>query len=473
MKKIIVLLITCCISFICAFSIEAATFISGSSGADGPFNPPAQVPAGTVVTGNTITVPLPANGTFNFTTFDVANGITVKFTRNAANTPVYLLTMGDVNVAGIIDVSGEKGTDGVYGNIRVPVPGGKGGPGGFDGGYGGQPDYGDSLGITVPGIGLGPGGASSNPPHIGNLRDGYGNGGSYVGGNALQPLIGGSGGGGSYAGDAPTSGGGGGGGGGGGTILIASSGNINITGAISANGGDYGAGGYCGGGGSGGAIRLIGNRINGSGENLYTAGGLGCVVTWWGGGVFWDGGHGSVGKIRIEAYSVSTISGNTGIIFDVPRPIFLPQVPSLAIISVASVTVPAAATGSYTAPDISLPSTITNPIPIVMSATNIPVGTIITVVSVPQSGTPSSATATLSGTDTNPTATASLSISTTYPSVISAQTTFSIQTAMFYDGEKIDRVRVASALGGKSETFYITKSGKEIPAATLLAGLMK
>ncbi|KAF0144762.1 MAG: hypothetical protein FD156_1591 [Nitrospirae bacterium] len=77
----------------------------------------------------------------------------------------------------------------------------------------------------------------------------------------------------------------------------------------------------------------------------------------------------------------------------------------------------------------------------------------------------------LSGTDTSSTATASLTISTTEPSVITAQTTFTVQTAMFYDGEKIDKVRVASTMGKGSKVTYITESGKEIPAEKLRAKL--
>jgi hypothetical protein len=42
----------------------------------------------------------------------------------------------------------------------------------------------------------------------------------------------------------------------------------------------------------------------------------------------------------------------------------------------------------------------------------------------------------------------------------------------FFNGEKIDKVRVATTLGGKSETTYITKSGKEIKGE-LVAALMK
>ncbi|MFA4830267.1 MAG: hypothetical protein WC855_04345 [Thermodesulfovibrionales bacterium] len=42
---------------------------------------------------------------------------------------------------------------------------------------------------------------------------------------------------------------------------------------------------------------------------------------------------------------------------------------------------------------------------------------------------------------------------------------------MFYDGEKIEKVRVASNIGNASEVTCITESGKEIPAEKLMAKL--
>lgn len=66
--------------------VAAQTFSSGSTGADGAFNP-------TVST----TLPLPPDGVFNFTTVNIPAGVTVQFQRNATNTPVFLLATGDVS----------------------------------------------------------------------------------------------------------------------------------------------------------------------------------------------------------------------------------------------------------------------------------------------------------------------------------------------------------------------------------------
>jgi hypothetical protein len=43
---------------------------------------------------------------------------------------------------------------------------------------------------------------------------------------------------------------------------------------------------------------------------------------------------------------------------------------------------------------------------------------------------------------------------------------------MYWDGEKIEKARVASTMGKGSQTVYITRTGREIKAE-LLAGLMR
>ena len=66
-----------------------------SDGSDGPFNP----------IGPLFTVDLPSDGIFNFTTINIPEGVTVKFNRNAANTPVYFAATDDVIINGVIDVT--------------------------------------------------------------------------------------------------------------------------------------------------------------------------------------------------------------------------------------------------------------------------------------------------------------------------------------------------------------------------------
>ena len=50
------------------------------------------------------------------------------------------------------------------------------------------------------------------------------------------------------------------------------------------------------------------------------------------------------------------------------------------------------------------------------------------------------------------------------------EATFAVQTAMYYDGEKIERIRVASVMGGKSKVVYITENQGE---RDLIRGYLK
>ena len=430
------------VSFLAWSSTAQATFVSGSTGADGAFNPTANTQ-----------LQLPPDGIFNFTTVNIPSGVTVTFTKNAANTPVYILATGDVTVAGSIDVNGEN---------APATAGGRGGIGGYDGGYGG--------GVRADGgKGLGPGGG--NP----GKYDGGGGGGGGYGTNGYNGWAGNWGTGGLTYGNAKLltisggSGGGGGagstsvvgtpGGGGGGAIVIASSTSIIATGTIKANGGnaatqggDYGGGA----GGSGGAIKLVANAISGIG-----------AITARGGNPGDRAGYGGTGRIRLEAYTNNRTAGtDPPYSYGLPSSVFVSNIPNLNITSIAGANAPANPTGSYAQPDMLLPSSTTNPVTVNVSASNIPVGTSVKVRVIPQYGSENNATSTLSGTDQSSTATVNVNISTTYSNVVTAEATFTI-VGMYYDGEEIDRVRVAASMGGKSETTYITKSGKEIKGEML------
>ena len=276
----------------------AEPFNGGSTGADGPLD----------ITGNT-TLELPPDGIFHCTTVTVAQGTTLSFTRNALNTPVYLLATGDVTIEGTLDVSG--------GDSGAPA-GGNGGPGGFNGGWGGSVMAGQSIG----GDGLGPGGGRNLPdwsgasygtsptgPSAGNTNT-YGN-------LLLEPLLGGSGGAGINGAPGP------GGGGGGGAILIASNSKILVNGQIKSNGGYGGYGEY--GLGSGGAIRLVAPLVGGTGVLDVK-------------GYHWGDASGGHGRIRIDcqdnqAYRALTL---TGLASRGARMVVVPaQAPILDVIQVA------------------------------------------------------------------------------------------------------------------------------------------
>lgn len=450
---------------------HAQTFNSGSTGADGAFSPSVNT-----------TLQLPPNGVFNFTTVNIPTGITVKFLKNSANTPVTILASGNVTVAGTIDVSGGAAAasgaagDGNLGDDGQP---GIGGPGGFNGGFGGPAGTAGSAG----GAGFGPGGGgpgigtTSSP--VGGSGGGYGGqgggsgsgipGGLPYGTVSLLPLIGGSGGGGGAGGSNFA---GAGGGGGGGAILIASSGTISITGSILANGalGGTNAGvnyGGCGGSGSGGGIRLVANTISGNGT-ITANGGAGVTCN---GPSASIGGSASVGRIRLEANTITRTAATTPAYTTGPvGAVFVPGNPTLRITSVAGTAAPDNPTGSA---DITLPSSTINPVTVTLAASGIPIGTAITVTVVPTTGAKSAVTSTaLSGTIDASTASAGVTLPSG-PSVLSASATFTLtQTAandfpVFADGERVEKVRVAAAFGGKSSVVYITTSGREIPAESL------
>ncbi len=434
------------------------TFSSGSTGADGAFAP---------ATSQTIQVP--ESGVFNFTTVNIPNGVTITYTRNSKNSPVTILATGDVTIVGTINVAGGSGlTNG---------GGGRGGPGGHDGGAAGF-GFDTFVGATGDGPGGGGGGSSTNGTNLGggggggyalagntggaqNANSIGGAGGAKYGSSTILPLIGGSGGGG---GGAVSGNRGGAGGGGGGAIVIASSTSINFTGTISAAGGTgvfVGAAGAAGGGGSGGAIRLIANTITGAGSLNVSGGSPGGASTLPGGG------SGAPGFVRIEAFNFSGFNPNVttnSATFALPNPVTVPNAPSLRIVSLAGVAAPTTPLGSLAGvPDIVVPSTTTNPVPVAIEATNIPVGTVVQVTLIPLNGARTSGqTGPLSGTQAASTASASLSL----PSGMCVLTASAVvdlsQQAIVIDGERVNRIEIAATYGGPSQVTYVTQSGRRI-----------
>lgn len=445
----------------------AAGFSSGSTGADGAFSP----------TANT-TLTLPPNGVFNFTTVDIPAGVTVKFVKNAANTPVHILTIGNVTIAGTIDISGGNsvsGGPGTSGDRSLP---GIGGPGGYDGGRGGIPET-----LRRAGNGLGPGGGAGgdglSSPVIWAWPQGGGGGGYSVAGNSndwpysnllntglggpsygsnlLSPLVGGSGGGGG-AGGIPGDGfHGTGGGGGGGAILIAASGAVTLSGSILANGGNSGpmaagSNGYggTGGGGSGGAVRIAAPNIGISGTVNVNGGIAGANGV---GNTFGNGGTGARGRTNIETVSAGTLS--------------LLGLPTLAFTSVAGVTAPAVPTG---AGDVILPATEPNPATVVFATTGVPVGNTVKLTLTPQRGVPTTVTsAPLTGTLASGTTSVAIDIPQGFSTLL-ASTSYTISVAMgdslsrFANNERVERIHLSATLGGPSKATLVTVSGKEYDA---------
>jgi Big-like domain-containing protein len=292
-----------------------------------------------------------SNNVYNFTTLTVEEGATLKFSTTKA---VELYVQGDVTIKGTIDVSGGDGDDSstTYSYFLskpssdvLSNPGGKGGPGGGDGGSvtaslpafktlefvyayheggdgkgegGGKGSiFGSPTGIRGSGGGGG-GHEESGADGQTYCRDSAygstgGKGGSSYGFADLRELAGGSGGGGgsggtrSYYKDSSSWSHiayvGAGGGGGGGALRVVTLGRMQVavSGRILAGGGDGGLGwvraGF-GGGGSGGAIHLrsavdieILGLLDASGGAGGSTAGVG-QHTW--------GGWGSGGRVRLE-----------------------------------------------------------------------------------------------------------------------------------------------------------------------------
>src|SRR5262249_18784280 len=85
----------------CALTGETQpTYNSGSTGADGAFNPTQSQQ-----------LQFPPSGVFNFTTVNIPANVTITFLRNANNPPVTILATGNITIAGQIGVSGRNGSN--------------------------------------------------------------------------------------------------------------------------------------------------------------------------------------------------------------------------------------------------------------------------------------------------------------------------------------------------------------------------
>jgi hypothetical protein len=194
----------------------------------------------------------------------------------------------------------------------------------------------------------------------------------------------------------------------------------------------------------------------------------------------YNGGPGGAGRIRLEAAALTVTLGQTSPYPTTayPQSVFPPAgQPILAIASVGGVAAPAVPLGNMAAnPDILLPVGATNPVDVVITASNIPLGTAILVTATPQSGAKTSATSGgLTGTVQSSTATASVALNLAQTNVLTATATYpltaSVGAGPLYaegpvpspvEGEEITHVKVAAVLGGQSTFTYVTRSGREI-----------
>ena len=361
LRRAIRTMLQSCVILLSVALVQAQTFNSTSTGADGVLDYTGTPPDTTVIFDPATHVPpldVDGDNIYHFTTINIPGNVTVKLTSSKLNfSPVYWLASGSVRIDGTLDLSGDDGHAGGLSATRtVSLPG----PGGFPGGVGGSAD---SAAI----IGFGPGASNyggcygtpatyapnTYPPLYGNLF--------------ILPLIGGSGG----AGSGAVGQFGGGGGGGGGAILIASSVAIRVNGSIRSVGGTGGASGAGtgpGGGGSGGAVRLLAPQIYGTGS-VSAAGGPGGSGSAYGGGL---------GRLRLEAFrfdSIPALTGSYRVVTLSPEAIFLPThgIPSVRVTTLDGEAVPINPTGSFLLPDMTINKS--TPVVLAIQAKNIPLGT--------------------------------------------------------------------------------------------------
>ena len=302
-----------------------------------------------------------------------------------------------------------SGTINISGSLRTP------GPGGFYGGAYCQDGFGPGAGV------------------MSGQRNG-----SWIGPLSLVPIIGGSGG-------AGCQGGGGlesyeGGGGGGGAIVIASSLSVTVTGAIQALAGFV----YTRGG--AGAIRLVSNSVNVSGS-------LGAAV------------------VRLEApLSALTYTGSgTAPVRSTVNPAIVPiNPPALNITSVGGYAVPSYSGSSFSTIDVLLPTQLQDPVPVVVHATNVPVGSPVSIAFSGSTGA-TSTTANLAGTNASSTATVYVSgVNRSAVTYLFASSTFSASliAANLNDAIPTDlsKIELAAAPGQKTKYRFLRDDGSEISA---------
>lgn len=280
---------------------------AGGDGSDGPFRPVVDTMIDTDV-----------QSVFNFTDIIIPDGVRVLV---RGSQPLVMRVVGDVEIAGVLELSGTDGQDGVAGDASAVVLGGIPGAGGAAGGNANDPpgaaaatgqNGGEPMGTGGGGrggqrsntvAGGGGGGGHSTPGQM-DFAETSGVGGAMYGDNTLTTLFGGSGGGGGGNGanaDAAQDDTGGAGGGGGGGVFIDARGVVRISGRVKAEGGVGGSGaGTAGGGGgaSGGSIRISGTDVLLLPESRILAGGGARGEAGGGGGR--AGGAGADGRIRFE-----------------------------------------------------------------------------------------------------------------------------------------------------------------------------
>jgi hypothetical protein len=182
-------------ALVCLLAPTASALTVPSDGSDGAFTPGASLEVDLSLAADAAwDSPGSGNGVydgdewavvFKFTSVDVPSGVNVTFLNHPKRAPVVWLVQGDVNIAGLVDLSGAGQT----GTANIPS---ESGPGGHRGGAGKPSEQ-----ISGSG-GFGPGGGGFGNPAGGGSHGSQAEGataGAPYGNQEAVPLIGGSGGG--------------------------------------------------------------------------------------------------------------------------------------------------------------------------------------------------------------------------------------------------------------------------------------
>ncbi len=301
-----------------ASALNVNTPLDLGTGKDGDFSPNTYATFDKNASASLVT--LDTSRTYEFTTFAIPTGVTLKGSGAAV---LRIRVQGTVEVNGTIDLSGSAGAD-IEADTSQNPAGGSSGPGGGAGGRGGSTGSGnDGIAADVGNTGSGKGASPDKGDGGGGGGAGYvaagqagtggapGAGGAIYGDASLASFLGGSGGGGG-ASSANSSGAGG--GGGGGALYLEAGGTafISATGAIAANGGNGGGTasavlrGGGGGGGSGGALAFFVGGLLTIDGNVSAIGGNAGPVGVGGGGA---GGLGRAGRTRVVNSMASNWAG--------------------------------------------------------------------------------------------------------------------------------------------------------------------
>jgi hypothetical protein len=192
--------------------------------------------------------------------------------------------------------------------------------------------------------------------------------------------------------------------GGGGAIVIASSTSIVLNGAIAAQPTSLSWFPLYGNlsNGSGGAIRLVANSVNISGTLQAYGFSFNSTVSTV---------DFSPGVVRVEAApGALTFTGSStpqAVLSAINPIVGLPATPTLRLVSIGGFPIPAGSGTRADTVDLLLPTQLADPIPLVVEASNIPVGSQVTVLVANNSG--SATPGTLTGTDQSSTATLNIS----------------------------------------------------------------